>query len=263
MTYGIPTLMACADVEALTRFCAEHGFRFVEMNMTFPWFQPGSICAETLRNLMKDYGVGYTIHLHDQVNPFEFSPDLRRGSLENIGAALDLACELGLPRLNMHLLPGTYSSVNGTKVYLYEYCEERYLAYVREFQELVERRLRGTDTLFCIENTSGFKPFHHKAIDLLLASPVFGLTFDVGHNYRANDADGAFILSREARLRHFHIHDCDSHANHLGFGEGHIDLIPYLRLADRLGATVVVEVKESGALLRSRDYLIQRGLWTA
>ena len=35
MNYGIPTLMEFSDIEDLARFCAEHGFGFMEMNMTF------------------------------------------------------------------------------------------------------------------------------------------------------------------------------------------------------------------------------------
>ena len=50
-------------------------------------------------------------------------------------------------------------------------------------------------------------------------------------------------------------------ANHLGFGDGQLDLARYLLMARELGATVVTEVKESGALLRSREYIMARKLW--
>ena len=261
MTYGIPTLMEFSDAEVLTRFCAEHGFAFVEMNMTFPWFQPGQIDAGRLRALMEKYGVGFTIHLHDQVNPFEFSPELREGNLRNIGWAIDLALALGLSRINMHLMPGTYSTINGVKTYLYDHCLDTYLDYVRAFRRLVDERLKGSGTVFCIENTSGYKPFHQKAIGLLLESDAFGLTFDIGHSYRAGGGDERFILRHRERLYHFHIHDCDVKANHRGFGDGQLDLTRYLVMARELGATVVAEVKESGALLRSREYIMVRKLW--
>ena len=261
MDYGIPTLMDLPQPEQLARYCADNGFAFVEMNMTFPWFQPGSIDVGRVRALSRDYNVGFTLHLHDQVDPFEFSPDLRRGHLNNIAFALDLACGLGLPRVNMHLMPGTYSTINGVKTYLYERCLDRYLALVREFRDRVSERLRGSPTIFCIENTSGFRDFHCQAIDLLLESPCFGLTFDIGHSFRAGGGDEKLILARRERVRHFHIHDCDAKANHLGLGEGALDVLRYLRLADSLGATVVTEVKEASALLRTKEYLIQNDLW--
>ncbi len=261
MNYGIPTLMEYSDTDILTRFCAEHGFGFVEMNMTFPWFQPDHITADTICALKQKYGVDFTIHLHDQVNPFEFSPEMRKGCLENVLWAMRLARELNLPVINMHLMPGTYSSINGTKTYLYAHCADIYLGYVRAFRDLAEKELEGSNTVFCIENTSGFRPFHKQAIQMLLESERFGLTFDIGHSFRAGGADEQFILQFPNRIRHFHIHDCDAKANHLGFGEGQLELMHYLKLAETLNATVVVEVKESGALLRSREYMIQNGIW--
>ena len=261
MTYGIPTLMEFSDIEVLTRFCAERGFGFVEMNMTFPWFQPGNVTAEKLNALKKQYGVGFTIHLHDQVNPFEFSPEMRRGCLENALCAIQWAREIKAPRLNMHLMPGTYSTINGVKTYLYAQYPDLYLGYVREFRQLVEKELEGTETVFCIENTSGYQSFHKRAIEQLLESERFGLTLDVGHSYKAGGADERFILEHRDRLCHFHIHDCSMKANHLGFGEGGLDLVRFLKMAKELDASVVAEVKESGALLRSKEYMIQNGLW--
>ena len=261
MIYGIPTLMEFSDKEVLARFCADHGFRFVEMNMTFPWFQPGTVDAGMVRALMQKYGVGFTVHLHDQVNPFEFSPEMRRAHLENALFAIDLACALELPRLNMHLLPGTYSSINGVKTYLYVHCRELYLSYVRAFRDLVDEKLRGRDTLFCIENTSGWQPFQHEAIEIMLESDCFALTYDIGHDFRTGFRDEAFLLSHRDRIRHFHIHDSDGKANHLALGAGCMDLPPFLRLADSLDATALVEVKESGALIRSKEYLIGQGMW--
>ncbi len=261
MIYGIPTLMEYSDIDVLTRFCAEHGFGFVEMNMTFPWFQPDRITRDTIRLLKQKYGVDFTVHLHDQVNPFEFSPDMRQGCLENVVWAMRLARELDLPRLNMHMMTGTYSTINGVKTYLYAHCEDIYLGLVRAFGELVEQELKGSDTVFCIENTSGFLPFQKKAVELLLGSKRFGLTFDVGHSFRTNGNDERFLLEHRDRICHFHIHDCSEKANHLGFGEGQLDLVRYLNMAKELDSTVVAEVKESCALLRSREYLIRNSLW--
>ena len=263
MIYGIPTLMEYSDNAVLFRFCAEQGYRFAEMNMTFPWFQPDVLSAAPLRALAKEYGIGLTIHLHDQVNPFEFSPEMRRAHLENVDFALGLAKALELPRLNMHLLPGTYSTINGVKTYLYAHCADRYLDYVRAFRDRVDRALAGTGTVFCIENTGGFRAFHHQAIGILLESPCFALTYDVGHDYRTGNQDEAFMLAHQDRIRHFHIHDCDSKANHLGLGEGNLDLPRYLKMARDLDATAVIEVKESGALIRSRAYLAEHGFWPA
>lgn len=261
MNYGIPTLMEFSDPNDLAAFCAEHGFGFVELNMTFPWFQEDAVDAEAIRALKKKYGIGFTIHLHDQVNPFEFSPALRKGSLENIRFALRLARELNMPRITMHLQPGTYSTINGEKTYLYARCKDRYLSYVRSFIQLTEDVLKGSETLLCIENTSGFQPYQTDAIGLMLSSDSFGLTFDIGHSFKAGGEDERFMLANADKLRHFHIHDCSAKANHLALGAGGLDLIRYVSMAAQYGCSVVAEVKESGALIRSREYLIEHGLW--
>ena len=261
MNLGIPTLMDCSNVETLAGFCAQNGFAFVEMNQTFPWFQSDQIDAQTLRALADQKHIGFTIHLHDQVNPFEFSPEMRKGSVENILNALELAVCLRIPRITMHLMPGTYSAINGNKVYLYAHCEDRYLQYVREFGALVTDKLKGTDTVFCIENTSGFRDYQQKAIEMLLESERFGLTFDIGHSYRAGGGDEQFMMQHADRIRHFHIHDCNIKSNHLGLGDGQLDVIRYLQLAKQMEASVVLEVKEAGALLRSKQYMMDHALW--
>ncbi|MBQ8092322.1 MAG: sugar phosphate isomerase/epimerase [Clostridia bacterium] len=261
MNYGIPTLMEFPDIEDLAAFCRNHGFSFIEMNMTFPWFQMGSVTAERLRDLKNKYGIGLTIHLHDQVNPFEFSPEMRRGHLENIQFAMELADALDITRLTMHLIPGTYSSINGKKKYLYEQCKDHYLDLVQAFIRFADKSLDGSSTLICLENTGGFLPFQREAIDLMLQSDHFGLTFDIGHNYKAGGGDEAFILVHDQKLKHFHIHDCSLKSNHLAFGAAGLDLVRYLKMAESYGCSVVAEVKESSALLQSKKYLMDHKLW--
>ena len=73
--------------------------------------------------------------------------------------------------------------------------------------------------------------------------------------------DEKFILAHADRLRHFHIHDCSLKANHLALGEGGLDTLRYLKMADEKDCTAVIEVKESSALLHSKNYLINHGVW--
>ncbi len=261
MNLGIPTLMEFSDINELARFCSDHGFGFIEMNMTFPWFQMNAVNPDCLQKLKKQYGIALTIHLHDQVNPFEFSPEMRKGSIENIRFAIKLAEALSINKLTMHLQPGTYSSVNGKKKYLYEHCKDHYLELVLTFRSFVDEMLQGKDVSICIENTSGFLPVQKEAIELMLQSEHFGLTFDIGHNYKAGGGDESFILMHDNKLKHFHIHDCSIKSNHLAFGAGGLDLPRYLKMAEYYGCSAVAEVKESSALLRSKEYLVNHSLW--
>ena len=261
MHYGIPTLMEFPDIRKLAQFCSECGFAFLEMNMTFPWFQPGTINANALHELKTEYGIDFTVHLHNQVNPFEFSPEMRKAALENIAFAMDLAAACELPRITMHLQPGTYSSINGQKVYLYEQYKDGYLEHVADFIGFVNSSLHGNNTVFCIENTSGFQSFHRDAIEMMLQSDRFGLTFDIGHNYKAGGNDESFILEHPDKLKHFHIHDCSIRSNHLAFGKGGLNIVHYLKMAEKFDCPVVVEVKESKALIRSKKFIEEHNLW--
>ena len=255
MKYGIPSLMEFCDVESHAAFCAEHGFDFVELNMTYPWFQKDSLDADRILAAGEKCGTGFTIHLHDQVNPFELCGDLREASVENILFAAELAAKLDLPRITMHLLPGMYSSVNGRKMYIYEKCLPQYLALAKRFRDLISEKLDGSKTVLCIENTNGFSEYQKKAILLLLESPCFGLTYDIGHDSKTGFADESFVMSHRDRLCHFHLHDASPTANHLALGEGGLDIRKYLRLAEQLNSSVLVEVKESSALIKSKEYL--------
>jgi sugar phosphate isomerase/epimerase len=110
----------------------------------------------------------------------------------------------------------------------------------------------------CVENTNGYLPFQRKALEILLESPIFGLTFDIGHNRCAADADEAWILEHSNRLHHMHLHDVRGQQDHLPFGNGDLDLKPYLDLAqDR---TAVIEVKTMDGLRKSVAWLNMRNI---
>ena len=261
MEYGMPSLICFTTLEQHAAFCRENGYRFVELNMTYPWFQAENIPAVALKALGKEYGIGFTLHLHDQLNPMELCAEMRKASLRVVMQATELALQSGLPRITMHLMPGTYSTVNGTRVYLYERCKADYLALADQFRDAVTSKLAGSGTAFCIENTAGYLPYQREAVERLLLSPCFGLTYDIGHDAKTGFRDRDFVLSHAERLRHFHIHDCDAKANHLALGGGTLEIRPALELAQRLGASLVIEVKEAGSLAVSRDYLSRIGMW--
>ena len=68
-----------------------------------------------------------------------------------------------------------------------------------------------------------------------------------------------FILAREDRLIHFHIHDGSEQPprNHLALGDGEIDLAARLRLAEAHNCRCVLETKTVDALTRSVAWLAE------
>jgi sugar phosphate isomerase/epimerase len=100
-------------------------------------------------------------------------------------------------------------------------------------------------------------------VDLLLESPRFALTWDVGHSLSAGEADRPFLLARRDRIAHFHIHDAAASPPrcHLALGDGEMDLRGRLALAASLDARCVLETKTAEALARSVDWLKANGLF--
>lgn len=260
MKFGMPSLIEYRTVEEHARFCAENGLSFFELNLAFPWFQSDKINPDDLLIYKEKYSIGYTIHFHDEINPFDFSPELRRGALENVSYVLELAKTIGAMKVNMHMMRGTYSAVNGVKMFAYGLCEQEYLDHVREFINLCDKILDGTDTLFCIENTNGFKDFQKHAIELMLKDKNFALTFDIGHNFKATEDDESFIMSHKDRLKHIHLHDVTEKSNHVALGTGILDVQKYMDLIKKTDASVVVEVKESKSLVESIGFLRKAGI---
>ena len=54
---------------------------------------------------------------------------------------------------------------------------------MRDFRDEADTAIGDADLQICVENSDGFTDFQVEALDLLLQSPVFGLTFDIGHNH--------------------------------------------------------------------------------
>lgn len=112
-----------------------------------------------------------------------------------------------------------------------------------------------------MENCGDFgdKPYLCKGLALLLESPAFALTFDIGHNAAADYADEPTIIKHIDRLCHIHIHDASGRKNHLKLGDGEVDIAKYLNLAKEHDCRVVLEVKTVYGLRQSVDWLKERG----
>lgn len=262
MKLGMPSLIEFNNVEQHMRLCSELSLDFFEMNFTFPFFQSDKLEVEELKRLKKVYGKGYSFHLHDLMNPFDFSPEVREAYNKMADYALNLALELEVKRMVMHLPYGFYSSIGGIKYHAYDVFSDEYLDRVVAFRSRCEAKLGNSSDgpMICLENTKGYYEYHKKTIDTLLESKCFGLTFDIGHDYKAGNSDEPIILSHEDRLRHFHIHDVTANGNHYALGDGILDIEKYFRMAQDHNCTAVIEVKESQALKRSLEYLRGKNL---
>lgn len=169
------------------------------------------------------------------------------------------AKEIGAPVLNMHMHNGIYFTLLDRKVYLFDTYRKEYMEGFARFRDLCERVAGDSGIRMCIENTDGFQDFEKEAVDYLLQSEMFGLTWDIGHSHGCGNVDEPFLMERKDRLHHFHIHDGKGSKNHQTLGTGEIDLAQRLELAKISGCRCVVETKTVEALRRSVAWLGENG----
>ena len=256
LKFGAPTMVEMETLEQAAKDCAVLKLEFLELNINFPQYTLDRLDADELEELAGRFGIFYTLHLDDEMSIADFNPYIAEGYCRTVYDAIGLSKRLGIKKLNMHLSRGAKYTLPDRVIYFFEAYEEEYLARIRRFREECEARIADSGILICVENTGGFLPFQRKAVELLLESPVFGLTFDIGHNYCSGGMDEEFLLAHAHRLRHFHIHDCvQGKKDHRTLGTGVLDVQRYLDLAERLGCTAVVETKTLESLEKSMSWI--------
>ena len=269
MQFGMPTLIENHTLEENAALCEALGLRFIELNMNFPEYQVDRLeQTDALTRTAERHCLYYTIHLDENLNIADFNPLVTQAYLETVRrtiltakALLPLRDRYGDPlqplTLNMHMHHGIYITLPDRKVQMYDRVFDTYMKSFSVFRNRCEEWIGGSGLMIAVENTDGFRGYERKAIDFLLESPVFGLTWDIGHSKAIGETDVPYILERREHLIHFHIHDGTEHPprNHLALGDGEIDLSDRLRLARDRDARCVLETKTVEALRQSVRWL--------
>ena len=267
--FGMPTLIENRTLEENAALCRNLGLKFIELNMNFPEYQVEQL--EQTDNLLKtavQAGIYYTIHLDENLNIADFNHLVTEAYLETVRRSIAVAKKLMYLRdeygdesqpliLNMHMNHGIYITLPDRKVQMYDRDFDTYMKSFASFRSFCEEWIGDSSLMIAVENTDGFRDYEKKAIGYLLESPKFGLTWDIGHSKAVHEKDVPFILEHKENLIHFHIHDGSEipPKNHLAFGEGEIDLMDRLKLAESRKARCVLETKTIEALKRSVSWL--------
>ena len=268
MQFGMPTLIENRTLEENIALCAGLGLRFIELNMNFPEYQADRLeDTGRLLRLAEEAGIYYTVHLDENLNIADFNRLVSDAYLETVRRTVEVAKKLlplrdrfGSPRpltVNMHMHHGIYITLPDRKVQMYDRDFDTYMRSFAVFRSLCEEWIGNSEIVIAVENTDGFRGYEKKAIEYLLESPKFGLTWDIGHSKAFGETDVPFLLEHRDRLVHFHIHDGTETPpkNHLALGDGKIDLADRLRLAQERDARCVLETKTVDALKRSVRWL--------
>ena len=194
MQFGMPTLIENRTFEDNVKLCKDLGLKFIELNMNFPEYQIDKLeYIDYFLNVAKEMQVYYTIHLDENINVADFNPLVREAYLETARRTIEVAKQFVEIKnqygnenqpliLNMHMHHGIYITLPDKKVQMYERDFDVYMNHFKTFRELVEKWIGDSDVKIAIENTSGFKDYEIKAIEYLLKSPCFALTWDIGHS---------------------------------------------------------------------------------
>lgn len=222
MLYGMPTLIELDTIDENLALCQKLGLDFIELNMNLPQFQAGELRRdiEKYRRITAQTGVFFTLHLDENLNFAEFNPLVREAYCQTAVEAIGIAKELQIPVVNLHMPAGVHFTLPEKKVYLFDAYRDDFMEAVRRFRDLCEGEVGGADVKICVENTDGYRAFQREAVEALLGSSCFALTWDIGHSHAAGERDEAFLLAHRDRMAHFHIHDARGKSNHLAFGTG-------------------------------------------
>ena len=272
MQFGMPTLVEIHTLEENINLCNNLGLNFIELNMNFPEYQVQCLeQTDYLSELAKKAGIYYTIHLDENLNIADFNSLVSDAYLETVRRSIEVAKNL-LPlrdlngdisqplSLNMHMHHGIYITLPDRKVQMYDRNFDTYMNSFSLFRSKCEEWIGDSEVMIAVENTDGFREYEKKAIEFLLESPKFGLTWDIGHSKATGEKDVPFIMHHSEKLIHFHIHDGWEvpPKNHLALGDGEIDIQGRLRLAKERNARCVIETKTIEALKKSVGWLKEK-----
>lgn len=273
MQFGMPTLIENGMLEDNICLCQKLNLQFLELNMNFPEYQLHKLeHTDEFYRAADKARLYYTIHLDENLNIADFNLLVANAYLETVKRTIEVAKKLIPLRdqygeesqplvVNMHMHQGIHITLPDRKVHMYDRDFDVYFNSFVKFRALCEEWIGDSDIIVSIENTDGFRKYEKRAIEYLLKSPKFGLTWDIGHSKATGETDVPFIMEHFNQLRHFHIHDGIAESdqqkgrNHLALGDGEIDIQERLSMADDRNARCVLETKTIASLKKSVEYL--------
>ncbi|MBO7744892.1 sugar phosphate isomerase/epimerase [Paenibacillus sp. MWE-103] len=256
MKLGMPALLEYGTLEENAALCAALGLDFIELNMNLPLCMPDRLDAGLVRRMSRETGIGFTLHLPEELEPASFHAAIRRGHLACCLDAMDWAAAAGIGLLNMHVHNGVYFTLPGGRTWINEAHDAEYAALLHEAFATMYERASALGLSLCLENTCNFQlPFVRKAVDALAGFAPFRLTWDAGHDARTGYLEMPVLMAHADRIAHMHLHDCANGSDHRPLYTGEVPINERLAFARARGLSVVIEVKTEEALRASVERL--------
>ena len=261
MDFGMPSLIESKSLEECAALCRDLGLSFIELSMEMPEYQPERIGVERLAEAADKFGIYYTLHFEDVLNPWAGNDRVAAAYTETVLRTVEFAKRLSISVLNMHFFEGGYITLPDRKVYVYKEYSEEFMRKVTAFRDACTETVGDSGIKITVENTRSFMvDFVAEGIDLLLQSPVFGLTFDTGHDAAHGFGQYPLIERNSERLCHMHLHDYSpERGDHLPVGEGTLNIEKYLDLAEEHNCRVLLETKTAEGVRHSVSRIREMG----
>lgn len=258
MKLGMPILLEFPNLKAHVEWAKLWGLHFVEINATYPDYQPEVLNAKVLRDYQRAYDMEFTLHLPEDLNPASFHPEVRYAYTKRFKQFFHWAASGGIHMVTMHLPSSLYVSLPERKVFLYDEHFEHYLQWMTAALESVSSLAMHHDIRLCIENCGDFSDKYKQAfLKKAMEYKYVGFTWDIGHDKVSKGSDYAFMEAYQDRIWHLHLHDAKEKNAHLILGKGEVDLLTVCHLAKQKQLKTVIEVKTQEALIRSLSHLQQ------
>ena len=193
---GMPTLIECKNIEENIALCKELGLDFIDINMNLPQFQLEKVEPIYYKELMIEHNIFFTLHLPEELNIADFNPKVKDAYIKTSIESINLAKEIGIPILNMHMNTGVYFTLPNRKIYLFEEYISDYIQSIISFGDLINDLIGKEKIYVLIENTGIYNlNYIRVAISKLLKYECFKLTWDIGHDFSSGCLDSDFILT--------------------------------------------------------------------
>ncbi|NOU96201.1 TIM barrel protein [Paenibacillus sp. LMG 31456] len=260
MKFGMPTLVELKSINENVQLCNTLGLDFIELNMNLPICIPENLSFSELRCYKEQYGLEFTIHLPEELDLSSYQPSIRKGHLERCKQAMEWANLSGINTLNMHLNNGIYFTLPHSRVWINEQYESKFLELLYESYLELYQLAKTFEVQLCIENTCNFHiPYIRNALDKLSVFHNFYLTWDVGHDAKADFVEESIFIHFNNRIRHMHLHDYNGKSDHQSLYTGIVPINDRLDFARENNLSVVIEVKTSESLAESVAELKKNG----
>jgi sugar phosphate isomerase/epimerase len=157
MEFGMPNLLETKSLEECASLCHELGLSFVELNMNFPEYQADRIDPIRCSEAAKRYGIYYTVHLYEKLDPCDFNELAASACTEAALRTIETCKKLDVPILNMHLADGVHITLPDRKVFLYDEYEWIYLQKLTAFRDACASAIADSNSVICAENTNEYE----------------------------------------------------------------------------------------------------------